>query len=397
MRPFASHQVLVVESDPWLQHAVARWIEGAGFECLPVSARRRGAGAGAGRGSGRRHRVRRDRRLDAGPPGARPPVARRRSAGDRGAAQRRDGARVPRAPRRGRRDRSAADARLGHERGAPRPRMARRLGRRSRPLSRARALGVLAGGAGARRLPQRAVHRSGPDVGLHRVPRSPAARCGRPRRPHARGRAGTGDGDRHGRRAPATWSARRRRCTSSALALLPQPLRQPAETLAGLDRVLALRHPDVVFELLSSMPGLAEAATVVRAAHERFDGAGHPRGLSGLEIPMGARLIAVACAVDRIATGDAGRPGLRRAGRPGRPDALAGTALDPDLVRVWAGQAERAARRPVRAPSGRRISCRRQGFRPAGHPVHLQVRRRARRLLGRRTRCGSGELSVACC
>ena len=38
MRPFASHQVLVVESDPWLQHAVARWIEGAGFECLPVSA-----------------------------------------------------------------------------------------------------------------------------------------------------------------------------------------------------------------------------------------------------------------------------------------------------------------------------------------------------------------------
>ena len=38
MRPFASQQVLVVESDPWLQHAVARWIEGAGFECLQVSA-----------------------------------------------------------------------------------------------------------------------------------------------------------------------------------------------------------------------------------------------------------------------------------------------------------------------------------------------------------------------
>ena len=38
MRPFASHQVLVVESDPWLQNAVASWIEGAGFECLPVGA-----------------------------------------------------------------------------------------------------------------------------------------------------------------------------------------------------------------------------------------------------------------------------------------------------------------------------------------------------------------------
>ena len=50
---------------------------------------RRGAGAGAGRGGGRRDRVRLDRRVDAVPPGARPPVARRRSAGDRGAAERR--------------------------------------------------------------------------------------------------------------------------------------------------------------------------------------------------------------------------------------------------------------------------------------------------------------------
>ena len=141
---------------------------------------------------------------------------------------------------------------------------------------------------------------------------------------------------------PATWSAQAATLHELGLALLPQPLRQPAETLAGLDRVLALRHPDVVFELLSSMPGLADAATVVRAAHERFDGAGHPRGLSGLEIPMGARLVAVACAVDRIATGDAGRPGLAGPAAEAALTALAGTALDPDLVRVWAGQADRA-------------------------------------------------------
>jgi response regulator RpfG family c-di-GMP phosphodiesterase len=107
--------------------------------------------------------------------------------------------------------------------------------------------------------------------------------------------------------------------------------------------VLALRHPDVVFELLASMPGLADAAQVVRAAHERFDGAGHPRGLSGLEIPMGARLVAVACAVDRIATGEAGQPASTGASaQTAALTALAGTALDPDLVRVWAGRADRA-------------------------------------------------------
>jgi len=80
----------------------------------------------------------------------------------------------------------------------------------------------------------------------------------------------------------------------------------------------------------------------VRAAHERFDGTGHPRGLSGLEIPMSARLVAVACAVDRIATGEAGRPGVAGPAADAALGALAGAALDPDLVRIWVGRAERA-------------------------------------------------------
>ena len=127
------------------------------------------------------------------------------------------------------------------------------------------------------------------------------------------------------------------------VALLPQPLRQPMDALPSLDRVLALRHPDIVYELLAPMPGLSDAATLVRAAHERFDGTGHPRGLSGLEIPMGARLIAVACAVDRLASGDPARAGTPAAAVAPALLALGGSALDPDLVRVWLGHAERAA------------------------------------------------------
>ena len=84
-------------------------------------------------------------------------------------------------------------------------------------------------------------------------------------------------------------------------------------------------------------------ATLVRAAHERFDGRGHPRGLSGLEIPMGARLIAVACAVDRLATGDAARAADPGSDPAAAVQALAGTALDPDLVRVWLRLGDRAA------------------------------------------------------
>ena len=52
--------------------------------------------------------------------------------------------------------------------------------------------------------------------------------------------------------------------------------------------------------------------------------------------------VAVACAVDRIAMGTAGRPGLAGPAAQAALAALAGAALDPDLVRIWAGQADRA-------------------------------------------------------
>ena len=77
--------------------------------------------------------------------------------------------------------------------------------------------------------------------------------------PPARHRAGAGEGDRHGRRrlprGRPGGDAARARTGAAAGAAAPA-----GEMLTGLDRVLAMRHPDVVFELLSSMPGLADAA-----------------------------------------------------------------------------------------------------------------------------------------
>jgi HD-GYP domain-containing protein (c-di-GMP phosphodiesterase class II) len=52
--------------------------------------------------------------------------------------------------------------------------------------------------------------------------------------------------------------------------------------------------------MLSKIPFLAEAAEIVLMHHERFDGCGYPRGLRGSEIPLGARIFAVADALDAI-------------------------------------------------------------------------------------------------
>jgi ribonuclease P protein subunit RPR2 len=73
---------------------------------------------------------------------------------------------------------------------------------------------------------------------------------------------------------------------------------------------LIKRHPSVGSEILRDVTFLGEAKDVVLHHHERFDGAGYPDGLSGDEIPLPARVFAVADALDALTTH---RP-YRRAG-----------------------------------------------------------------------------------
>ena len=56
-----------------------------------------------------------------------------------------------------------------------------------------------------------------------------------------------------------------------------------------------IRHHAIAGEaLVSVVPGLGDAAQVVRSHHERFDGGGYPDGLAGDEIPIAARIVAAA-------------------------------------------------------------------------------------------------------
>jgi len=60
------------------------------------------------------------------------------------------------------------------------------------------------------------------------------------------------------------------------------------------------RHPELGYELLRGFDFLKEAAEIVVAHHERYDGAGYPRGLVGEEIPFAARIFAVTDAFDAM-------------------------------------------------------------------------------------------------
>jgi putative nucleotidyltransferase with HDIG domain len=59
-------------------------------------------------------------------------------------------------------------------------------------------------------------------------------------------------------------------------------------------------HPRIGFAMLASVQFLNAAAEIIYAHHERWDGAGYPRGLAGEQIPVGARLFAVADVFDAL-------------------------------------------------------------------------------------------------
>ena len=63
------------------------------------------------------------------------------------------------------------------------------------------------------------------------------------------------------------------------------------------------RHAAIGAQLVAPFDCLALAAPMIRHHHERLDGSGYPDGLRGETIPVGARIIAVADAYDRLTTG----------------------------------------------------------------------------------------------
>lgn len=94
-------------------------------------------------------------------------------------------------------------------------------------------------------------------------------------------------------------------------------------------------HPELGFRILQGVPFLRDATDIVLYHHERWDGSGYPRGLRGAEIPLPARLFAVADTLDAI-TSD--RP-YRRAQSFERARTIiqegSGTQFDPEVVRAF--------------------------------------------------------------
>ena len=77
-------------------------------------------------------------------------------------------------------------------------------------------------------------------------------------------------------------------------------LHKPEDQLTSVESESLRLHPYYGERILSKVPGLDPLIPLVGAHHERMDGSGYYRGLSGSQIPLGARIIAVADHFDHL-------------------------------------------------------------------------------------------------
>jgi cyclic di-GMP phosphodiesterase len=117
---------------------------------------------------------------------------------------------------------------------------------------------------------------------------------------------------------------------------IPDAILFKSGPLSAAERALMSRHPVIGAEILSQIDFLADSVQVVRHHHERWDGSGYPDGLRRTDIPLAARIFAVADVLDALTTD---RP--YRSASPlaqGREMVLAGagTHFDPEIVDAFA-------------------------------------------------------------
>ncbi len=101
------------------------------------------------------------------------------------------------------------------------------------------------------------------------------------------------------------------------------------------ERALMNRHPVIGAEIMSGIEFLAEASRVVRSHHERWDGTGYPDRLAGEEIPLTARVFAVADVYDALTTHRPYRGSIPLTEARRMIDSESGTHFDPTVVAAF--------------------------------------------------------------
>lgn len=95
------------------------------------------------------------------------------------------------------------------------------------------------------------------------------------------------------------------------------------------------QHAYTGYKILANIPSLVEASEIVYSHHECFDGSGYPRGLKGEEIPLGARIFALADTLDAMTSDHPHRAAISFDDARKQIEKCSGHQFDPAVVKAF--------------------------------------------------------------
>lgn len=116
---------------------------------------------------------------------------------------------------------------------------------------------------------------------------------------------------------------------------IPEEILRKAGGLTDEEYAVIKHHVTIAERLIVDVPNAPEVRELVRHHHERFDGGGYPDGLRSKQIPRLARILAVADAFSAITLDRPYRLGLSPARAYAELRHVAGSQLDPELVKTF--------------------------------------------------------------
>jgi putative nucleotidyltransferase with HDIG domain len=106
---------------------------------------------------------------------------------------------------------------------------------------------------------------------------------------------------------------------------------------------LVQQHPVMGVEMLRPITLWKDILPIIHGHHERWDGRGYPAGLAGEDIPLGARVVAVAEVFDAMTRDTPYGPRRTPAEAIAELEAFAGTQFDPRVVRLFVAEYRKRA------------------------------------------------------